>query len=127
VVRAAAERARRGEGPTLIEAVTYRMGAHSSADDPTRYRPDAELAVWSVQDPIARYERWLKQEGMLDHAGVEAVRADAEAAAQAMRTKLIATPVPPPTEVLFDRVYSTAPRTFEAERNEFAATLEPTE
>lgn len=127
VVRAAADRARRGEGPTLIEAVTYRMGAHSSADDPTRYRPDAELAVWSAQDPIARYERWLKQEGLLDDAAVDAIRADAEAAAHTMRTNLVNTPVPPPSEVLFDRVYATPPRTFEAERNEFAATLEPTE
>ena len=63
--RAAAERARRGDGPYLIEAQTYRMGAHTSSDDPTRYRTAAELEAWSSKDPIARYERWLRVTGAL--------------------------------------------------------------
>lgn len=127
VVREAAERARHGAGPTLIEAVTYRMGAHSSADDPTRYRTDAELSAWSSRDPVTRYEAWLRAEGLLDEARAGAIRADAEAVARAMRTNLVNTPVPPPTEVLFDRVYGVPPRNFQAERGEFAATLEPLE
>ncbi len=127
VVQAAAERARRGEGPTLIEADTYRMGAHSSADDPTRYRSETELSAWSSRDPITRYEAWLRAEGLLDDARASAIRAEADALAQAMRTNLIKAPVPAPTEVLFDRVYGAPPRNFQAERDAFAATLEPLE
>lgn len=127
VVHEAAERARRGEGPSLIEAVTYRMGAHSSADDPTRYRTDAELSAWSSRDPVNRYEGWLRAEGLLDDARAGAIRAEADAVVQAMRTNLVNTPVPAPTGILFDRVYQAPPRNFRAERDEFAATLEPSE
>lgn len=127
VVHQAAERARRGEGPTLIEAVTYRMGAHSSADDPTRYRTEAQLTEWSPRDPITRYETWLRAEGLLDDARTAAIRADADLMAQTMRANLVKAPVPPPAETLFDRVYAAPPRTFQAERDEFAATLEPAE
>jgi pyruvate dehydrogenase E1 component alpha subunit len=127
VVRNAAERARRGEGPTLIEAVTYRMGAHSSADDPTRYRSDDELAAWSPRDPVARYEAWLRAEGLLDDGRAGAIRAEADAIAQTMRTNLVNTPVPAPVGILFDRVYTSPSRSFQAERDEFASTLEPSE
>lgn len=127
VVRAAAERARRGEGPTLIEADTYRMGAHSSADDPTRYRTDAQLSPWAARDPVARYEAWLRSESMLDNARAGAIRAEADAIAAAMRTDLANAPVPSPGSALFDRVYATPSRNFQSERDEFAATLEPTE
>src|SRR3989475_6897585 len=72
-VRAAAERARRGDGPYLIEAMTYRMGAHTSSDDPTRYRLDSELQAWSAKDPIARYRSWLKGQGLLDDAAVATI------------------------------------------------------
>lgn len=127
VVHAAAERARRGEGPTLIEAVTYRMGAHSSSDDPTRYRTETEVSAWSSRDPITRYETWLRAEGLLDEAGVRTIHAEADARAQTMRANLVNSPVPAPAEVLFDRVYVAPPRNFQSERDEFAATLEPSE
>src|SRR5207237_8981797 len=65
VSREAARRARRGEGPTLIEAVTYRRGPHSTADDPSRYRTDEELKTWEALDPIARFEKYLDAEGVL--------------------------------------------------------------
>jgi pyruvate dehydrogenase E1 component alpha subunit len=55
----AADRARRGSGPTLIEAVTYRIGPHSSSDDPTRYRTDAEVELWRAKDPLERMRRYL--------------------------------------------------------------------
>jgi len=127
VVRAAAERARRGDGPTLIEAVTYRMGAHSSADDPTRYRTDAETAGWSLRDPITRYESWLRSQGHLDDAQAAAIREEADSLAQAMRKRLVSAAVPSPSSVVFDRVYADPPRNFLAERDEFAATLETPE
>src|ERR1700737_1494599 len=87
-VRAAAARARQGDGPYLIEAVTYRMGAHTSSDDPTRYRPDSELQAWNAKDPIARYQAWLEQQGIIDEGTVAAIADAAESAAQAMRTRL---------------------------------------
>src|SRR5213596_875459 len=71
-VRAAAERARRGDGPYLIEAMTYRMGAHTSSDDPTRYRTESELEAWNAKDPIARYRAWLEQQGIIDERTVAA-------------------------------------------------------
>ncbi len=65
VMREACERARTGGGPTLIEAVTYRMGPHTSSDDPTRYRAEELVAPWRRRDPIERFEKMLEQEGLL--------------------------------------------------------------
>ncbi len=61
VTQAALQRARDGEGPTLVEAVTYRMGAHTTSDDPTRYRDTAEVEAWRHRDPLARVERYLRE------------------------------------------------------------------
>ncbi len=72
--REAAEKARRGEGPTLIEAVTYRMGPHSSSDDPDRYVPDEDLEQWGQRDPIDRFRAYLVSQGVLDDAGEEEIR-----------------------------------------------------
>jgi TPP-dependent pyruvate/acetoin dehydrogenase alpha subunit len=75
--REAVDRARRGEGPTLIEAVTYRLGAHSTADDPSRYREDL-TQDWTRRDPIARLRTWLLAHKMLDEADDSALRAAVE-------------------------------------------------
>ncbi|HTK09640.1 MAG TPA: pyruvate dehydrogenase (acetyl-transferring) E1 component subunit alpha [Ktedonobacteraceae bacterium] len=66
VMQQAVERARAGHGPTLIEALTYRMGAHTTADDPTRYRDPAEVEAWRAKDPIIRFRRFLLDRGILD-------------------------------------------------------------
>lgn len=63
VTREAVERARNGEGPTLIEAYTYRMGAHTTSDDPTVYRDDSEVESWREKDPIDRFRKFLIREG----------------------------------------------------------------
>src|SRR6266851_3905175 len=123
-VRAAAARARQGEGPYLIEAVTYRMGAHTSSDDPTRYRPESELQAWNAKDPIARYQAWLGQQGIIDEGTVAAIADAAESAAQAMRARLLMLPTPLPGEAIFGRVYSNPPETFLREREEFESSLE---
>src|SRR4028119_513179 len=60
------ERARRGDGPTLIEAKTYRLTAHSSDDDDRRYREREEIEEWRRKDPIARFEKYLEEAGLLD-------------------------------------------------------------
>ena len=68
VVADAAARARAGDGPTLIEAITYRLGAHTTADDPTKYRPEAEVEEWTMRDPITRYRQFLVDRSMLTEA-----------------------------------------------------------
>lgn len=65
VVSDAVEKARAGGGPTLIEAITYRMGAHTTADDPTKYRPEEELEKWAKRDPITRFRKFLMDGDML--------------------------------------------------------------
>ncbi|CAM5342590.1 hypothetical protein SMICM304S_06671 [Streptomyces microflavus] len=66
VLSEAVARARRGEGPTLVEAVTYRMEAHTNADDATRYRVDSEVEAWRAHDPVQLLERELTGRGLLD-------------------------------------------------------------
>src|SRR5712692_3063339 len=68
VMQQAIEDARSGHGPTLVETLTYRMGAHTTADDPTRYRDTAEIEAWRAKDPIMRFQRFLIQRGLLDEA-----------------------------------------------------------
>jgi pyruvate dehydrogenase E1 component alpha subunit/2-oxoisovalerate dehydrogenase E1 component alpha subunit len=64
-VKEAVDRARAGGGPTFIESLTYRLGPHSSSDDPTRYRDEAEPAAWKAKDPLIRFGRWLASTGVL--------------------------------------------------------------
>ena len=88
VVAEAAARARAGEGPTLIEAVTYRMQAHTNADDATRYRNESEVEHWRSRDPLARLETYLKACGLLTDAVVAEAEQAAEALADDMRARL---------------------------------------
>lgn len=71
--RDAVDRARRGEGPTLIENVTYRMSVHTTADDPTKYRKDEEVEPWMRRDPIIRFQKYLMQKGLLVEEEVQSV------------------------------------------------------
>src|SRR2546423_10578743 len=66
VMQRALERARSGQGPTLVETLTYRIGAHTTADDPTRYRHAEEVEAWRAKDPLARFKRFLMSRDMLD-------------------------------------------------------------
>jgi TPP-dependent pyruvate/acetoin dehydrogenase alpha subunit len=74
--REAAERARRGDGPSLIECVTYRLSVHTTADDPGRYRDDSEVERWRKRDPIPRFQRYLRQRELLDDEALEALEAE---------------------------------------------------
>jgi len=76
VVREAAKRARAGEGPTLVEAITYRLGLHTTADDPTRYEPPEMHDQWVNRDPLLRMQRYLKARGVVDAARLEQVESD---------------------------------------------------
>ena len=105
VTRAALDRARRGEGPTFIEAVTYRMGPHTTADDPTRYREEAELEAWRRKDPIDRLKIYLRSTGALTDSEQAAVDEESDAVAAELRARCLAMPDPEPLSI-FDHVYS---------------------
>ncbi|HLB69195.1 MAG TPA: thiamine pyrophosphate-dependent enzyme, partial [Thermoplasmata archaeon] len=103
--RRAVEKARNGGGPTLIEALTYRMGPHSSSDDPTRYRPASQVEEWKKKDPILRFRLYLERRGQWDN--------DDEAALQKELDDLITEAVrkaekvpPPPLDTMFTDVYA---------------------
>ncbi|WP_285774982.1 pyruvate dehydrogenase (acetyl-transferring) E1 component subunit alpha [Microtetraspora sp. NBRC 13810] len=105
VLTAAMERARAGGGPTLVEAHTYRMDAHTNADDATRYRDAAEVEQWAGADPLARLEAHLLARGELTADDVERARAEAETAAADLRAAMDTEPVGDPLE-LFDHVFA---------------------
>jgi 2-oxoisovalerate dehydrogenase E1 component alpha subunit len=104
VTRQAVERARRGEGPSLIEAVTYRMEAHTTADDPTRYRTPAEIEEWQRRDPIARFEAFLVGRGLLDEDLKTRIDTEVEVLARRMREEIYDAPHGDPLE-LFQHVF----------------------
>jgi TPP-dependent pyruvate/acetoin dehydrogenase alpha subunit len=81
--REAVDRARAGRGPSLIEAVTYRLGPHSTADDPSRYRGEAEVRTWEAREPLPRFRRYLEDRGLLDADREAEFEAEAEAAIRA--------------------------------------------
>ncbi len=118
VTRAALQNAREGNGPTLIEAFTYRMGAHTTSDDPTRYRVAADLEAWKLKDPIERVKVYLARSGLADHEFFDAVEAEAEVLAVRLREGCRSLPNPAP-ESLFDHVYAEQHPLIDSEREEF--------
>jgi pyruvate dehydrogenase E1 component alpha subunit/2-oxoisovalerate dehydrogenase E1 component alpha subunit len=110
--REAIERARRGEGPTLVEAVTFRMGGHSSSDDPTRYRDPQLVAEWERRDPLARLRRYLQNERLLAEGDEERMVAEMNDEISAAVTAAEALP-PPAIETLFTDVYRDMPKHIE--------------
>jgi 2-oxoisovalerate dehydrogenase E1 component alpha subunit len=120
VTRAALDSARRGEGPTLIEAYTYRMGAHTTSDDPTRYRLAGELEEWQAKDPITRLAAYLRDQKLADDDFFTAVDDEAKAAAQDLRERVLALPDPAPVQ-MFDNVYPHGSPEVDAQRKQFAA------
>ncbi|MFH8590019.1 pyruvate dehydrogenase (acetyl-transferring) E1 component subunit alpha [Streptomyces celluloflavus] len=121
-VTEAVERARASGGPTLIEALTYRMNPHTSADDPTRYRSAEEVAVWSGRDPLDRLAAHLRAEGLLDDATAAAYTAEAEALATGLRDRMRQPPALDPLE-LFDHVYAAPTPQLREQAAELAARL----
>lgn len=116
-VKQSCDRARAGEGATLIECVTYRMGAHSTSDDPTRYRSEEEVRQWAQKDPIERLGRHLRSRGELDDdKDAELERAFSDQLTVAIRE--VERAGPPAPETLFDDVYATRPWHLEEQRAE---------
>jgi pyruvate dehydrogenase E1 component alpha subunit/2-oxoisovalerate dehydrogenase E1 component alpha subunit len=107
--REAVERARRGEGPTLVEAVTFRMAGHSSSDDPTRYRDAGLVAEWERRDPLARLRAWLAGSGLLAEGDEDRWKEEWNAEIGVAIQEAEALP-PPAIETLFTDVYKEMPR-----------------
>ncbi|HWZ89798.1 MAG TPA: thiamine pyrophosphate-dependent enzyme [Polyangiaceae bacterium] len=116
----AAERARSGQGPSFLECVTYRVGPHSTSDDPTLYRSDVEVAAWRARDPIARLRGELTAEGALDEASAEALERELGAELDAALLRVEPEP-PPPRASLFDDVYAELPSHLLEQRKELFA------
>jgi len=122
VTRKALEAARTGQGPTLIEAYTYRMGAHTTTDDPTRYRLKAEEEAWKLKDPIERVKAYLVRGDMADAAFFEEIDAEAKQIAMDLRKACLAMPDPGPMDIFAD-VYADAHPLMTEEQEQFAAYL----
>lgn len=120
--RAAAEHVHGGRGPVFIEAVTYRMGPHTTNDDPARYRSAAETAAWGERDPIDRLRRHLTAQGLLDDAAAARIAAEIDSAAAQLRAACLAIPDPGP-ESLFQSVYAGPHPLIEEERDAYLAYL----
>ncbi|WP_433824434.1 pyruvate dehydrogenase (acetyl-transferring) E1 component subunit alpha [Actinoplanes sp. CA-015351] len=118
VTRAALDHARQGQGPTLIEAYTYRMGAHTSSDDPSRYRIASEVESWKVKDPISRVKAFLLKEKVADDAFFGEVDEDARKVALDLRERVLAMPDPQPVE-MFEHVYPEGSAELDAQRRAF--------
>ena len=120
VTRRALDNARAGAGPTMIEAYTYRMGAHTTSDDPTRYRVDAEVEVWRHRDPVERVKALLVREFRLKKAALDEVAEEADAIALALRDDVLAMGKPDPIS-MFDNVYTDFHPLIEEGRREMIA------
>lgn len=123
VTRSALERARSGEGPTLIEAFTYRMGAHTTSDDPTKYRHDDERQAWEAKDPILRLRAYLENDVLgKDEAAAFFAALDEESDALAKRVREAVRAMPDPDDLsMFDHVYADGHALVDEERAQYAA------
>jgi 2-oxoisovalerate dehydrogenase E1 component alpha subunit len=123
VTRAALDAARTGQGPTLIEAFTYRMGAHTTSDDPTRYRLASELEIWRLRDPIERVKAYLSRSGQADTGFFDSVELEAVDLAKQVRQACLDMPDPDPLDI-FSEVYAEQTPHLIAQREGYAAYLD---
>ena len=123
VTKKAMQAAREGQGPTLIEAFTYRMGAHTTTDDPTRYRLASELEAWKLKDPIERVKAYLVRTGTADPAFFEGIEAEADQIGRHIRQACRAMPDPAPLAI-FENVYAGPNSLLRSEREQYAAYLD---
>ncbi len=119
VTRKALEAARTGQGPTFIEAYTYRMGAHTTSDDPSRYRLASEMEAWKLKDPIERVKAYLVRSGHADSAFFASIEAEADELAARIRKGTIEMPDPEPAS-MFTHVYAEQTAYLEDQGAEFA-------
>ncbi len=118
VTRKALDDARSAQGPTFIEAYTYRMNPHTTNDDPRRYRLGSEAETWKLKDPIERVRAYLTREAQIEPSFFDDVDAEAKALAEHVRKGCRELPDPTP-ESLFDNVHVTMPDDLRAQRDDF--------
>ena len=123
VTKQALRAAHEGQGPTLIEAFTYRMGAHTTTDDPTRYRLASELEAWRLRDPIERVRSYLARSGQANAAFFEQIETEAAELGTRLRAACRELPDPPPM-AMFDHVYTGANAILDADRAGYEAYLD---
>ena len=123
VTRKAMQAARDGQGPTLIEAYTYRMGAHTTTDDPTRYRLASELESWKLKDPVERVKAFLVRTGSADAAFFDEIEAEATQMGRRIRKACLEMPDPAPLS-MFENVYAEPTALLREEREQYAAYLD---
>ncbi len=119
--------AKAGDGPVLVEAYTYRMGAHTTSDDPTKYRRAGELEEWRAKDPIERLKAYLLAAGAIDHGWLDGVAAEADALAERLRDGCVALPEPR-LEDFWGLAYANTPDLLEQQRRsylDYEASFEP--
>jgi pyruvate dehydrogenase E1 component alpha subunit len=117
--RDAVDKARAGEGPTLIECVTYRLGVHTTADDPTKYRSDEEVKAWEQKDPLTRFRAYLEKKKLLDPGVDEQVDEEIARAVERFEAMPAADPLG-----MFDHAYAELPAEVAAQRADLAARLQ---
>jgi 2-oxoisovalerate dehydrogenase E1 component alpha subunit len=122
VTRTALDNARLGQGPTMIEAYTYRMGAHTTSDDPTRYRIASEVEAWQAKDPIARMKAFLDRQQIADESFFADVDEQARREAVHLRERVLDMPDPDPL-TLFDHVYADGSPELDEQREQFGRYL----
>ncbi|MEV6104421.1 pyruvate dehydrogenase (acetyl-transferring) E1 component subunit alpha [Streptomyces sp. NPDC051940] len=120
VTRAALEHARSGQGPMLVEAFTYRMGAHTTSDDPTRYRSDDERKSWEAKDPILRLRTYLEKEGLADAAFFTELETESETTGKRVR-EAIRNMTDPDDMAMFENIYADGHALVDEERAQYAA------
>jgi pyruvate dehydrogenase E1 component alpha subunit len=123
VTRKAMQAARDGQGPTLIEAYTYRMGAHTTTDDPTRYRLASELEAWKLKDPVERVKAYLVRTGSAGAAFFDGIDEEAAQVGARVRRACLEMPDPAPLS-MFDNVYCEPTALLREEREQYAAYLD---
>ncbi|HKE52195.1 MAG TPA: pyruvate dehydrogenase (acetyl-transferring) E1 component subunit alpha [Actinomycetes bacterium] len=123
VTREALRNAREGNGPTLIEAYTYRMGAHTTSDDPTRYRIASEVEAWKQKDPIERLRSYLLATDQVDQAFLDEIEAESDQIAAELRKGCLEMPDPSPMS-MFEYVYAESHPLVDEERAAFGAYLD---
>lgn len=119
----AAQRARAGGGPTFIEAVTYRMSLHTTADDPTVYREENQVDPWEERCPVRRFETYMQYKGLLDGAAIERIRAECDQEVIEARDLFRSTAAARPREI-FDHLYEELPEELKAQRDAYLRRLD---
>ena len=124
VMQQAVERARSGQGPTLVETLTYRIGAHTTADDPTRYRDPDEVASWRSKDPITRFQRFLISRDLLtDEQDQQIIAAVEEEINEAAREAEAMPPMTP--DSFFDYTWDNLPPRLQEQRSDLLRSIDP--